>query len=74
METAKKLYQIYISQCNATSVAPDRLMGFLKERLTLEDYLNAEELLSDTLIQAEEAAFCTGCTYLPKLIKGLFED
>ena len=74
MKAENKLYQIYLSQCENASDAPDKLMEFLQERLSEEDYLDAEEIVTEALIQMEEAAFCLGCTYLPNLIKGLLEE
>ena len=74
MKTASKLYQIYLSQCQMPSGVSNQLMEFLKERLSEEDYLNAEEILHDALIQTEEEAFCSGCSYLPNLIKELMKE
>ena len=73
MKTVSKLCQIYLSQCQNFSDVPDQLMEFLREKLSKEDYLNAEEILTEALIRTREEAFCSGCTYLPNLMKELLE-
>lgn len=74
MKAASELYQIYLSKCQISGNAPIRIMEFLRERLSEEDYLNAEEILTDTLVRTGEEAFCLGCAYLPNLLKELWEE
>ena len=44
MKAASKLYQDYLSQGKTVSTASDRLLGFLKKKLSFEDYMDAEEI------------------------------
>lgn len=74
MKAASKLYQDYLSQGKTVSTASDRLLGFLRKKLSFEDYMDAEEIVSEAILQTEEEAFCLGCTYLPNLIRDLMKD
>lgn len=52
----------------------DAIYGFLRFRLSPDDFLEAESLLNELLAVVEEQSFCAGIEFLPQLLAGLIEE
>lgn len=52
----------------------DAMYGFLRFRLSPDDFLEAESLLNELLAVVQKESFCIGIAYLPQLWAELLED